>query len=172
MKTIQTVVYYRGETPMRGAIVQIDRKGADDVREDVQRFTLLRWEAREAPQDMGLAFSLWWRTDCTECGETFEPRTNNYTKALPRRCKKCRKANPYNPDGWMGRPRNRYVRTDPETEAAEPQVSEPLAATDMWAMLSSAERLALLRQAKAELGEGASRDAIEVKARKTLLSLF
>lgn len=172
MKTIQTVIYYRGETPMRGAQVGIDRKGTDDVREDVQSFTLLEWEAREAPQDMGLAFTLWWRTACTECGGTFEPKTNNYTKALPRRCKACRKANPYDPDGWMGRPRNRYVRTDPETEAKAPEATKPLAVADVWASIGSSERLALLRDAKAALGEGASREAIEAKARETLLSLF
>ena len=121
-KTIQTVVYYRGEQPEPGCVVIIDRKTETGAREEVQRFTLEETGGEENEHNHGQSFKLTWSTRCTECSKAFTCTTNNYTKNLPRRCKPCRRKNPYNAAGWMTRPRNRYVRVDPES--ASPSTAE------------------------------------------------
>ena len=120
-RTVTPVIYYRGETPEPGCVVVLDRKNEAGEREVVQRFILLDYRDTPHKTDCGLAYRFDWGTRCTECGEPFECTTNNYTKNLPRRCKPCRKAAPYDPRGWQGKPRNRFVRIDPEPEEIDPE---------------------------------------------------
>jgi hypothetical protein len=172
MRTIQTVCYCRGETPVIGTVVVVDRKDGCGGREEVQRYTLAGVGGEEHPTDMGLSYKLNWQTACTECGTTFEASTNNYTKNLPRRCKPCRRKNPYNACGWSSRPRNRYVRIDPAP--GEPH-APPVAArgvdiaqasvTPLYDALGSATRMAWLRRIKAETGTTPAPGDVEARLR-------
>lgn len=126
---IQRVIFYRGDVPERGAVVVLDQRrekhGDATDRIEVQRFLLLDLAETPNADDAGLAWRLQWETTCGECSTTFRCKTNNYTKSLPRRCSACRKRNPYNPDRWMDRPRNRFLRIDPaEGEALPPPIVE------------------------------------------------
>jgi len=184
MRTVQTVVFFREETPVVGTVLIIDRKtGEGDEREEVQRFTLADWEERENDRVCGLAWQLEWKTRCTSCGQRFTAKTNNYTKSLPRRCKRCKRHSPYDPSGWSKRPRNRYVRVDPgeaapvaaiEHDEPEnvPATAEQTDSVDRWPLLGRldmATHTAYFRAKRAELGGTADgstvRDAIEADLR-------
>jgi len=185
MRTVQTVVFFREETPVVGTVLIIDRKtGEGDEREEVQRFTLADWEERENDRVCGLAWQLEWKTRCTSCGQRFTAKTNNYTKSLPRRCKRCKRHSPYDPSGWSKRPRNRYVRVDPGEAAPAvaaveydepentPAAGEQEDSADRWPLLGQLDTpayAAAFHAKRAEMGAGADksaiRDAIEADLR-------
>lgn len=161
-------IYFEIESlPADGSIVAFSRRDeATRAMMELQRFTLLRIEP--TTNRYGEASGVMsWRSECMECGKSYDFTTGLSTGSFYRRCKKCRRGKRFT--GWPKGPRIQHtlLAEDGPVPAAEPERG-----LDPWSLLGSTDRMAMLRQAKAELGEGASRDAIEAKARKTLLSLF
>ena len=153
--------------PASGSIVVFSRRDeATRAREELQRFTLLRIEP--TTNRYGEASGVMnWQSACMECGAGYRFTTGLSTGSFYRRCKKCRKGRAIT--GWPQGPRIQHTLL---TEGAPVPSAEPGREIDPWSLLGSSERMAMLKAAKAALGEGAARDAIEAKARKTLMSLF
>mgnify|MGYP003493858919 FL=1 len=161
-------IYFEADSlPDNGSIVVFSRRDETTrVMAELQRFTLLRVDP--TTNRYGEASGVMnWRSDCMDCGKSYDFTTGLSTGSFYRRCKKCRKGR-----GFTGWPKGPRIQHTLMAEGGTVPAVEPERELDPWSLLGSADRMAMLRQAKAELGEGASRDAIEAKARKTLLSLF
>lgn len=160
-------IYFEPESlPADGSIVVFSRRDESGVMAELQRFTLLRIEPH-TNKDGEASGVMNWRSDCMDCGAGYTFTTGLATDSFYRRCKKCRRGKRFT--GWPKGPRIQHTLL---AEGEPVPAVEPERELDPWSLLGSTDRMAMLRQAKAELGEGASRDAIEAKARKTLLSLF
>lgn len=153
--------------PDNGSIVAFSRRDETTrVMEELQRFTLLRVEP--TTNRYGEASGVMnWQSACMDCGTEYRFTTGLSTGSFYRRCKKCRKGRAFT--GWPKGPRIQHTLL---AEGAPVPAAEPEREIDPWSLLGSSERMAMLRQAKAELGEDATRDDIEAKARATLMSLF
>lgn len=184
--------------PPLGSRVRFTRWNAQTHREEEQQMFYLAAARRHTTKKGADSAVLHWDTDCEDCGEQFTFTSGLSTGAMYRRCPSCRPLLKRE-GGWPTGPRMKHTLLDPEpgyepppvameanlsreekralrkARAAAPNVGaikEPECELDPWDLLGSSERMAMLRQAKAELGQGASRDAIEAKARATLMSLF
>lgn len=161
-------IYFEVESlPERGSIVVFSR--SDEMTgeaAELQRFTLLRIDPHTT-KDGEASGIMSWQSNCMDCGASYRFTTGLATDSFYRRCKKCRRGKRFT--GWPPKgPRIKHTLLANASATVEPEPVE----VDHWAAAGSDTRLALLKAAKAELGEGASRDDIEVKARETLLSLF
>lgn len=160
-------IYFEVESPPeRGTIVVFSRR--DEMTgeaAELQRFTLLRIDPHTT-KDGEASGIMSWQSNCMDCGTSYQFTTGLATDSFYRRCKKCRRGKRFT--GWPKGPRIKHTLL---ADAAA-EVPREAVEVDHWAAAGSQTRLALLKAAKVELGEGASRDDIEAKARETLLSLF
>lgn len=159
-------IYFEPESlPADGSIVVFSRRDESGVMTELQRFTLLRIDPHTT-KDGEASGIMSWQSNCMDCGASYQFTTGLATDSFYRRCKKCRRGKRFT--GWPKGPRIKHTLLADASATVEPEAVE----VDHWAAAGSETRLALLKAAKAELGEGASRDDIEAKARETLLSLF
>ena len=152
--------------PESGSVVAFSRRD-ETTRQahELQRFTLLRVEP--TTNRYGEASGVMnWQSACMECGAGYRFTTGLSTGSFYRRCKRCRKGRAF--AGWPKGPRIKHALLADAGAAVAPAEPE----RDLWGEAGSDTRLALLKAAKAELGEGASRGEVEARARETLLSLF
>ena len=160
-------IYFEVESlPERGSIVVFSRR--DEMTgeaAELQRFTLMRIDPHTT-KDGEASGIMSWQSNCMDCGASYQFTTGLATDSFYRRCKKCRRGKRFT--GWPKGPRIKHTLLADASATVAPEAVE----VDHWAAAGSDTRLALLKAAKAELGDGASRDAIEAKARETLLSLF
>lgn len=107
-RTVQGAVFYAGDDMILGTMLRIELQG-----KLVQLHILdsvVDYVRKSDGTNMKL---LIWSTMCTDCGSDMEHKSRNVIKDMPRRCKRCRTEKPYDPAGWMKRPRNKYIRIDP-----------------------------------------------------------
>lgn len=160
-------IYFEVEDlPASGSIVVFSRRDEmTRIMEEIQRFALLRIEPTK--NRYGEASGVMnWQSDCMECGASYQFTTGLSTGSFYRRCKKCRKGRGFT--GWPKGPRIQHTLLTDASATVAPEAVD----ADHWAAAGSDTRRALLTAARVELGKDASRDAVETKARETLLSLF
>lgn len=118
-RVLRGPVFYAGEPMLPGTMVRIERAGENGERQTIQVHYLVETEEYRSKRTDRCVTILHWESTCTECGDEIGYKARNATKYLKRRCPICNEENPYDPRGWSMRPRNRYVRVDPEPEADE-----------------------------------------------------